>query len=45
VQARPSYAEAILGYPHPLIDHGIRRLKEVKAADPVLRAALEGVPA
>jgi glutathione S-transferase len=43
LKARPSYAEAILGYPHPLIDHGIQRLKEVKAADPVLRHALEGI--
>jgi hypothetical protein len=33
---------AILGYPHPLITHGLRRLREVKAADPVLRRALEG---
>ncbi len=42
LKERPSYAEAILGYPHPLIDHGIRRLKQVKAADPALRSALEG---
>jgi tetrachloro-p-hydroquinone reductive dehalogenase len=42
LEQRPSYAEAILGYPHPLIDHGIRRLKEAKAADPALRDALEG---
>ncbi len=41
---RPSYAEAILGYPHPLIEYGIQRLKEVKAADPALRNALEGTP-
>jgi len=39
---RASYAEAITGFPHPLIDYGIRRLKQVKAADPALRAALEG---
>jgi glutathione S-transferase len=39
---RPSYAEAITGYPHPLIDHGIRRLKEAKAANPMLREVLEG---
>jgi glutathione S-transferase len=45
LKERPSYAEAILGYPHPLIDHGIQRLKEVKAADPALRTALEGIPA
>jgi glutathione S-transferase len=42
LKQRPSYAEAIAGYPHPLIDHGIRRLREVKAADPALREALEG---
>jgi len=42
LKERPSYAEAITGHPHPLIDHGIRRLREVKAADPVLREALEG---
>jgi glutathione S-transferase len=45
LKKRPSYAEAILGYPHPLIDHGIQRLKEVKAADPALRDALEGISA
>ena len=42
LKGRPSYAAAILGHPHPLIDHGIRRLQEVKAADPALRTALEG---
>ena len=45
LKERPSYAEAILGYPHPLIDHGIRRLREAKAADPTLRDALEGTSA
>jgi len=44
LKGRPSYAEAILGYPHPLIDHGIQRLKQAKAADPALRKALEGSP-
>jgi len=44
LKERPSYAEAILGYSHPLIDYGIARLKAVKAADPVLRDALEGRP-
>jgi glutathione S-transferase len=44
LKARPSYAEAISGYRHPLIDHGIERLKQAKAADPVLRIALEGSP-
>jgi len=42
LSARPSYAEAIAGFPHPLIDHGIRRLQEAKAADASLRVALEG---
>jgi glutathione S-transferase len=42
LRERPSYAEAILGYPHPLIDHGTRRLREAKAADQELRKALEG---
>ena len=42
LRARPSYAQAIVGYPHPLIEHGTRRLQQVKAADPLLRAALEG---
>jgi hypothetical protein len=45
LKERSSYAEAILGYPHPLIEHGIRGLKEVKAADPALRNALEGISA
>jgi glutathione S-transferase len=45
LKERRSYPEAILGYSHPLIDHGIRRLKEVKAADPALRNALEGTSA
>jgi hypothetical protein len=43
LKERQSYAEAILGYPHPRIDHGIRRLKQAKAANPKLRKALEGV--
>ncbi len=43
LKERPSYAEAILGCPHPLINHGAQRLKQVKAADPALRKALEGV--
>jgi len=45
LKQRPSYAEAILGHPHPLIDHGLRRLREAKVTDPALRAALEGVHA
>jgi glutathione S-transferase len=42
LKERPSYAAAILGYPHPLIEYGLQRLKEMKAADPALRNALEG---
>jgi glutathione S-transferase len=42
LRSRPSYGEAILGYSHPLIEHGTRRLRQVKAADPELRVALEG---
>jgi glutathione S-transferase len=45
LKKRPSYADAIVGYPHPLIDHGIRRLREAKAANPALRNALEGISA
>ncbi len=45
LKERPSYAEAITGYGHPFIDHGIRRLKEAKAADSALRTALEGIRA
>ncbi len=43
-QKRPSYHDAILGHPHPIIDYGTRRLQETKAADPALREALEGAP-
>lgn len=39
-KARPSYARAILGHSHPLIDHGTRRLRAAKAAAPALHAAL-----
>jgi glutathione S-transferase len=42
LRSRPSYARAIVGCSHPLIEHGTRRLREVKGADPELRAALEG---
>jgi glutathione S-transferase len=42
LKARPSYREAILEQGHPTIEHGTRRLKEAKAADPALRVALEG---
>ena len=42
LQARPAYREAILGYPHPLITYGTRRIEDAKAADPSLRAYLGG---
>ena len=44
LKQRPSYAQAVLGFPHALIDHGIARLKAAKAACPELRCALEGTP-
>jgi len=44
LQARPSYAEAILGHPHATIARGTQRLREAKAARPALRALLEGTP-
>jgi len=42
LKARPSYRHAILGFPHATITAGTQRLRAAKAADPVLRAALEG---
>jgi glutathione S-transferase len=42
LKARPSYQAAILDHSHPTIVYGTRRLKEAKAADPALHAALEG---
>ncbi len=44
LQARPSYAEAILMHGHPLVDYGMKRLVEAKRADPALRLALDGAP-
>jgi glutathione S-transferase len=41
---RPSYREAILEHSHPTIAYGTERLQKAKAADPALRAALEGEP-
>ncbi len=43
LRSRPSYRQAILDHAHATIDTGTRRLREAKAADPALRAALEGV--
>jgi glutathione S-transferase len=45
LQARPSYRQAILEHSHATVTHGTRRLKEAKAADSGLGAALEGPPA
>ena len=42
LKARPSYRSAILEHSPPTIDHGTRRLKNAKAANPTLRLALEG---
>ncbi|MBJ20660.1 MAG: glutathione S-transferase family protein [bacterium] len=42
LQKRPAYEEAILGHPHPLIDHGRKRIAEAKEAHPNLRVCLEG---
>jgi len=42
LRKRPSYRRAILEHSHPTIAYGTQRLKEAKAADPALRAALEG---
>jgi glutathione S-transferase len=42
LQRRPSYRQAILDHAHAMIDTGTRRLQEAKAADPALRAVLEG---
>ena len=39
---RPSYRQAILDQSHATIDYGTKRLQAAKAADPALRAALEG---
>jgi glutathione S-transferase len=39
---RPSYGAAILDHAHPMIAYGTARLRAAKAADPHLRAALEG---
>jgi glutathione S-transferase len=41
-KARPAYAQAIAAQQHPTVVRGTRRLREAKAADPALRAALEG---
>jgi glutathione S-transferase len=43
LKQRPAYAEAILGHSHPLVEYGQRRIAEAKAANPGVRACLEGV--
>jgi glutathione S-transferase len=43
LRARPSYRQAILDHGHPTVVRGTSRLRDAKAADPALRAALEGV--
>lgn len=42
LRERPAYREAILEQSHPLIEYGRQRIVEAKAADPTLRACLEG---
>jgi glutathione S-transferase len=44
LQARPSYAEAILACSHPLIEYGLERIRQAKDRDPELRTLLEGAP-
>jgi len=42
LRERPAYSEAILGYPHPIVLSGGRRIAEAKAANPNVRKLLEG---
>jgi glutathione S-transferase len=42
LQTRPAYREAITAHAHPTVTHGLERLRAAKAADPTLRALLEG---
>jgi glutathione S-transferase len=42
LKSRPAYRKAILDHSHPIIEAGTRRIREAKAMDPALRAALEG---
>jgi len=44
LQGRPSYRAAILEHSHPTILYGTDRLRQAKAADRALCAALEGTP-
>ncbi len=38
---RPSYADAIVSHPHPMVERGRERLVRVEAANPAVRALLE----
>ena len=42
LRARPSYRQAILDHGHDTIVRGTERIRSAKAADPALRAVLEG---
>ncbi len=42
LKERPSYREAILAHAHPTVVRGTQRIRAAKAADPALRAVLEG---
>ncbi len=42
LRKRPSYQTAILDMSHPIVEHGTRRLRQVKAEAPALRALLHG---
>ncbi len=44
LRKRPSYQRAILEHAHPSVSRATERLREAKARDPKLRAALEGGP-
>jgi glutathione S-transferase len=43
LRQRPAYREAITDHEHPTVGRGTQRLRDAKAADPALRAVLEGV--
>ena len=42
LKARPAYAEAIVGYSHPLIEYGRNRIAEARAGSSALRECLDG---
>jgi len=41
IRERPSYGEAITAHQHPAVTRGTERIRAAKAADPILRRALE----